>query len=74
MGSAERLVRACLREGWNKVVKNVEGKAEAVRQESERAKAREGIGKERRGEREREGKIDRPRVKERGIYGTGRRW
>lgn len=25
MGSAERSVRACLRGGWNKVVKNVEG-------------------------------------------------
>lgn len=63
MGSAERLVRACLRGGWNKVVKNVEGKAEAVRQESERARARKVIGKEKEGERE--GKTDRLREEER---------
>lgn len=61
MGSAERLVRACLRGGWNKVVKNVEGKAEAVRQESERARARKVIGKEKEGERGKDRQTERRR-------------
>lgn len=61
MGSAERLVRACLRGGWNKVVKNVEGKAEAVRQEFERARARKVIGKEEKGERGKDRQTERRR-------------
>lgn len=57
------MVRACLRGGWNKVVKNVEGKAEAeaVRQESERARARKVIGKEKEGERGKDRQTERRR-------------
>lgn len=47
MGSAERLVRACLRGGWNKVVKNVEG-SQAARQESERRERERERNNERR--------------------------
>lgn len=54
MGSAERLVRVCLKGGWNKVVKNVEG-SKAARQEFERDRERQRErGKEREGEEGRE--------------------
>jgi len=40
MGSAERLVRVCLRGGWNKVVKNMEGSQASKKSERERERER----------------------------------
>lgn len=48
MGSVERLVRACLRGGWNKVVKNVEG-SQAARRESKGERKTWGEGRSEKG-------------------------